>query len=593
MKALATLLVVSGLLAQPLAFSQSPRQRPKTAEYDYKSLALSSIRESVPEAKKLTDINHKVRFLIEASSLLADSNKNEAMEALDLALVEINDWESQAHPPQSRKYVASYRRDQIIAQYLKLNPEKANQLLAEDKSNSPEIDLKPSQKETSWRTNLNERRNASYKATTLATQLLESDPERAITLLAESVRGGILTSELWNILLQLRSRRSLLLSAQERIVTSLSNAVALDNLSIQTAAFLAWDEDMLPPVRANLIQFLLRSLEAAVHLANVTASEGGGDPGISDSVFVAFSTTARPVIQRHDPNSIGRVDVLLEQLAPRVSTRIRDMIKRNDIVEPADLKERLDEIKREADPDKRDFRLLRLIMHILQLDELDNEERILKEALREVTDEKLEMLLNDFAALDRVSRLTKAQKITDAVKATEQVTNANLRAWALLAISSVVVASDRFQAMTLVNAAMKSLDSAPPTPRRVEIALIAVAVTSKTDPNRAIEILSLVPKYANAVENKDDSSRNTLSAISYEVSIGELKIKPSQLPAELSDIAFDPSIRLLAKRDWFGLKAIANSVKDPVLSLSFKLELAKGVLKDPGKPSQTATSQRP
>ncbi len=593
MKALATLLVVSGLLAQPLAFSQSPRQRPKTAEYDYKSLALSSIRESVPEAKKLTDINHKVRFLIEASSLLADSNKNEAMEALDLALAEIKEWESKADDTQSRKYVASYRRDQVIAQYLKLNPEKANQLLAEDKSNSPEIDLKPSQKETSWRTNLNERRNASYKATTLATQLLESDPERAITLLAESVRGGILTSELWNILLQLRSRRSLLLSAQERIVTSLSNAVALDNLSIQTAAFLAWDEDMLPPVRANLIQFLLRSLEAAVHLANVTASEGGGDPGISDSVFVAFSTTARPVIQRHDPNSIGRVDVLLEQLAPRVSTRIRDMIKRNDIVEPADLKERLDEIKREADPDKRDFRLLRLIMHILQLDELDNEERILKEALREVTDEKLEMLLNDFAALDRVSRLTKAQKITDAVKATEQVTNANLRAWALLAISSVVVASDRFQAMTLVNAAMKSLDSAPPTPRRVEIALIAVAVTSKTDPNRAIEILSLVPKYANAVENKDDSSRNTLSAISYEVSIGELKIKPSQLPAELSDIAFDPSIRLLAKRDWFGLKAIANSVKDPVLSLSFKLELAKGVLKDPGKPSQTATSQRP
>jgi hypothetical protein len=108
-----------------------------------------------------------------------------------------------------------------------------------------------------------------------------------------------------------------------------------------------------------------------------------------------------------------------------------------------------------------------------------------------------------------------------------------------------------------------------------------------------MEILSLVPRYANAVYGADETSRNTISGLFYEVSIGSLKLLPTRPPEELSEIEFDPSIQLLAKRDWFGLQKVAESVTDPVLSLSFKLELAKGALKEPGKrANQTAISQQ-
>src|ERR1044072_4965185 len=102
-KRIATLLVamvVGWFVSQSNAFAQSPRQRPKTTEYDYKSLALVSIRESVQDARRLTNINHKIRFLIEVSSILSDSSKKEAIDVLDLALAELREWESNGDPPE-------------------------------------------------------------------------------------------------------------------------------------------------------------------------------------------------------------------------------------------------------------------------------------------------------------------------------------------------------------------------------------------------------------------------------------------------------------------------------------------------------------
>jgi hypothetical protein len=109
------------------------------------------------------------------------------------------------------------------------------------------------------------------------------------------------------------------------------------------------------------------------------------------------------------------------------------------------------------------------------------------------------------------------------------------------------------------------------------------------------EIVSLVPKFANAVEEPTESKGNRTNGLLDEVSIGSLKIRPSSPPNELSDIRFDPAIRLLAKRDWFGVQKVVDSIKDPVLRLSFKLELAKGTLLESGnRPTPTlTTSQQP
>jgi len=584
-KPLATLLfgvLLTGCLTQTLASGQSTRQKPKPNDYDYKALALDSVRDSAQQAKKLTDFNHKIRFLVAASALLSGSSKKEASDLLDFALADLKEWESESDAPLDRRFVASYLRDQIVAQYLKIDNERATKLIAEEKRTPSNPDSKPLKNDSSWRRDLLERQSNAERTMAVAMAILESDPERATSLLAESVQQGIVSFKLLDAFNKLRATRPLLLAAQERVATSLSSTVARDTYSVQSAGLLAWDPDMLPSVRTTFLQFLLRSLEAFVSLSHAATVDGGLDPSYRDSMFVTFASTVRPVIAQHGPNELGRFDLLLDQAATQVSPRIRDMVKSNALVEPDDPRDRLTEIKKEPNPDKRDFRLLRLVKDLLRHDESQDRESLLAEAVQAVTDDKLRATLGDGVSLDRVQRLTKAQKFNDAAKAVERVTNHDLRAWALLALSSVVVASDRYLATTFVNAAMKTLDVSPATPRKVEIALLAAAVTAQQDPTRSFEIISLVPKYANAIEESTESKSDRTSGLLDEVSIGTLKIRPSSPPVELSDVQFDPALRLLAKRDWFGVQKIVDSIKDPVLRLSFKLELAKGTLLESG-----------
>jgi hypothetical protein len=578
-KHLPNLLLVVALSFQ-FASAQAIRQKPKPTDYNYKSLALDSVRDTAQQAKKLTEIKYKIRFLVEASALLSGSNNKEAADLLEFALIDLKDWESENDAPPDRRFLASYFRDLVIAQYLKIDNARATKLVAEEKRSLSDPDSKPLKNNSSWSTTLLERQSNADRIMAVALAILESDPDRAISLLAQSVQQGIFPWQMAEAFQRLRANRPVLLAAQERIAASLRSTVALDSTSVTSAGSLSWDQDMLPTVRATFLQFLLRSLEAWVSLSHAAAVDGGLDPSYLDSMFGTFASTVRPVFVQHGPNELGRFDLQLDQIAPQVSPRIRDMVSSNAFAELTDPRDRLTEIKKEPNPDKRDFRLLRLVMELLRGDDSQDRESLLAEAVQAVTDDKLKATLGDGVSLDRVQRLTKAQKFNDAAKAAERVTNQDLRAWTLLALSSVVVASDRYLALTWVNAAMKALEVSPATPRKVEIALLGVAVTSQQDPSRSFEIVSLVPKYANAIEESTEPKRDRYSGLLDEVSIGTLKIRPSSPPDELSDVRFDPAIRLLAKRDWFGVQKVADSIKDPALRLSLKLELAKGPLLD-------------
>lgn len=588
-------LLLAVVLGCQLASAQSARQKPKPTDYDYKALALDSVRDAAQQAKKLTEIKYKIRFLVEASALLSGPNKREAIDLLDVALADLKEWEAASDAPSDRRFIASYLRDLILAQYLKIDNESATKLVAEEKRSLSDPDSKPLKSNSSWSTTLLERQSNADRIMAVAIAILESDPERATSLLAQSVQQGIVPWQMGEAFQRLRANRPLLLSTQERIAMSLRSTVALDHQSVFVAASLGWDPDMSTSIRATFMQFLLRSLEAWVNLAHAATTDGGLDPSHLDYMFQTFTNSARPVISQHAPDQLGRFDLLLEQVAPQVSPRIRDMVSSNAFVELPDPKDRLTEIKRETNPDKRDFRLLRLVLALLRGDDSQDRESLLAEAIQVVTDHKLKDTLGDGVSLDRVQRLTKEQKINEAAKAAERVTNNELRAWALIALSSVVVASDRYLAASFVNTAIRTLDVSPATPRKVEVALLAAAVTSQQDPTRSFEIVSLVPKYANAIEESTDSKRNRFSGLLDEVSIGTLKIQPSSPPNDLSEIQFDPAIRHLAKRDWFGLQKIADGIEDKVLRLSFKLALAKGTLLESGNRSMPTltTSQQP
>jgi hypothetical protein len=276
-------------------------------------------------------------------------------------------------------------------------------------------------------------------------------------------------------------------------------------------------------------------------------------------------------------------------VSPQISAKTRGLIKTATTIEPADAKDRLVDISRESDPEKRDMRLMRFVVDMLRKEDAEDQSSLLADAVAQVNEPRLKANLKDVVGLARVQRLAKSQKLNDAAKVAQEIVNPELRAWALLALSNIVGPSDRFFAMTLVNNAIKSLETDASTPRTVEIAFLAAGLRSKEDPARALEILSLATKFANVASQLPQPNTGLASAIIYEVSIGTLKIRPARPPTALTDIHIDPGIRLLAKKDWFALQKIASNLKDPALRVAFKLELAKGIVEEPV--SKPATAQ--
>jgi len=573
------LLLVCLQLNALIVSAQSSRKTPKATDYDYKALAIQSVREVVQETKKLSNIEHKVDLLIAAASLLNDQ-KTEATDVLDQALADLKEWESDANAPLSRRFVAAELRNRVLAQYLLVDKEKALQFTSDTKPISSQSDPKQTKSDSTWKRTLLDRQVAADKSIVMAESLLETNPQQATFLLASSVREGAVSPKLAGAIQKLRANPELLKNVHTGIANELQSAVAFDSASIRTASILAMDQEMSAQSRAAFVQFLLRSLESWTTLISNSRSDSGFDAGYIDSMFMAFAFNARPLFLQYAADDAGRFDLLIDQLSLQASPKTRDLLKSTAIVEPSDPKDRLTDILREPQASRRDSRLLRFVVSLLRREDAEDYESLLAEAVRNVTDEPLKSSLGDFVSLGRVARLAKAEKLNDATRAAEAMSNSELKAWALLALSSSVAATDRYLAMTLVNGALKSLDRSTLTPRTVEVALLGAALTSGQDPDRSIEILGSAAKYANSVEDSPESNSNIASAVIFEISIGSIKILPARPPARLSDLHVNPAIGTLSKRDWFGLQKVASTIKDPLLRLSLKLELAKGVIQE-------------
>src|SRR5437868_2565340 len=64
------------------------------SEYDYYSLAITSISNSAAEAAKLPDIPQRVNLLINAATILPASQHDDAIRLLELALHDVKEWGS-------------------------------------------------------------------------------------------------------------------------------------------------------------------------------------------------------------------------------------------------------------------------------------------------------------------------------------------------------------------------------------------------------------------------------------------------------------------------------------------------------------------
>jgi hypothetical protein len=443
-----------------------------------------------------------------------------------------------------------------------------------------------------------ERQQRAGEMAKIALSLMDTDFERASALIIQSVKGGVLTGEIFNISEKLKQSgdRARLNKLETGIGEALAQAVTFDSLNLDfAAALIPSDRDMPPAARRGFILFFMNSLRAWVNLVTDESERGGLDPSDVGSTFISFFRL-RPVIAQYLlPEELSTFDLLLDQVSPLLSAKTKARLQITSAETISDPRERLADILKESNARRRDIRLMRLVFNSTgdsAPDELLNGLELASDSISHISDERLKTTLNDFVAITRVNLLAKEKKFADAQRLAESISTTEARVWTLLALSSVIH-EDGARSLDLTRSAIKTLDGASPSVRKVELALLIVAILAKDDPLRALEMLSVAARYANSKLSKVEIPNDDIvRAIHVDVSIGSMSTILSRAPESLTEIEINPSLSLLGEaKYWFQSQQIVGDFHETELRLLLKLKFARGILAHHSKQKKDAVQK--
>jgi hypothetical protein len=550
------------------------------AEYDYHSLATASLLHSAAEASRLPEIPQRIKLVIYASTILPASQHEEAVRLLDVALRDLQDWISQDTATWFRRHTGATLRNEVLAAYARLDPDKAASLqksYVEPETGSKDGVL--SLKRNDWFRQLNRRQTIADQSAMMALSIFDREPEKALGLVVQSLQEGVVSSAVDDVVKKFiqAGNRALLSRLEIAMGQTLAQNVALDPFSLPYLADIVQsDRDMPAVARTAFVDFFVRSLQ---NLTNILQ-----EPGINvdyiGTAFTMFTLNARPVILQYAPEQLLSFDVLLDQVAPLVSEQTRATLQGFQPEKFAEPRDRLAEILKDANSHKRDLRLLRLVSELLRKEGADVQENfeLAADAISGFTDPRAKSALTDLLTITRINRLVKQKKFIEAQRLADSISSEETRAWALLALSKVAANGDRVLGFELVSNALKALDKASPSPEKVELALAATAMLAKGDSERAFNTFVAASKYANSSSSRLDSPAQPAFAFGLEAKIGQTKTRLGVFPEGLAEVKIDPALSLLATTDWFRADQIADDIREPSLRLQLKLQFAEAML---------------
>jgi hypothetical protein len=558
--------------------------------YDYKSLAIDSILVCGREAAKLPDMEQRIPLMVKAAELLPASNRVDAIRLLETALSDLGEWGSSEKSSSFRRFRSAQLRDSALAAYAKLDSEKAQvvgkRYLPEPKSDS---ETHKPLKGSNWFQEQSSNREGPDQISKIALSILDSEPERASVLAIKSVQTGIVTLGLLSIVDRLKQggRRSFLNKMEEEIGRTLAGSATQDPSSLAFAASLIQTDTEMPLVaRAGLIQFTMNSVQSWVDLIISESKNGGVDPSYISIGFVQIGLSVKPAMAKYSPEDAVMLDLLLEKVSTFVPEKMKSMMMPPETI--SNLADRLVDILREQNPERRDRRLRRLILDALRAGEPEGTQpnlEVASDAVMHIGDERLKNALADLIIVAKVNSLAKGGSIVDAERLASSISSKETRAWALLALSAIIAKQDQFLQLQLINNGMKAVDTASPTPRRVELAFMGAGMMVSREPERAFELLSTCAKYANSISSGLEGMSNEISkTIHYESSIGNLRAMLTRDPQGLNEIEIDNSFAVLGRSDWFRSQQLTDQFNDLALRLKLKLLFAGAVISAKPKP---------
>lgn len=571
-----------------------------SAEYDYYSLALTSISNSARDASKLPDIPQRVSLLLYAARILAPSQRDETMRLLDVALHDLKQWASEDKASWYQRHTAATLRNEVLALLMRVDPEKATSLQKETQAEeaSDGKTAAAALKARTWSAQFIDRRTIADQSAKLALSLVETEPEKALALVVQSVQGGTVSGGLFEIVEKLvqDGNRTFLNKLEIGIGGVLAASFTLDPISLSySGALLQTDKDMPSVARRDFITFFMRSVQLWSELVRDASASGGLNSSYINATFTVFTLGVRPSLLLYAPEQAAVFDSVLDQLGPLVPETTRSRLQAFQPEKLSDPRDRLNDILKDPNPGKRDLRLNRLVSELLRHESGDFQKNLelASDAISGFTDPDAKSAYTDLLTITRIDGLVKEKKFIEAQPLAGSISSEEVRAWALLALSSVAAKSDRVLGFELISNALKALDKASPSPHKVELALMATAMLAKNDPQRAFDTLSTASKYANSSAAKVDPPTKPPFAFGLEATIGEAHTKLGVFPESLGELKIDPSLSALATTDWFRADEIVNDIREPSLRLQLKLQFAGAVLAQESKPKRKEVAPKP
>ncbi|HVI72125.1 MAG TPA: hypothetical protein VM656_11635, partial [Pyrinomonadaceae bacterium] len=255
------------------------------------------------------------------------------------------------------------------------------------------------------------RRGQADQAAGLALSIVDAEPERAFSLVVQSVRDGIVSNSINAIFDKLKQKqdRRFLDRLQMAVAESLSTTYTLDFFSLGYAAALLDDDRMPALAERRITRYLMNSVETWVALVKGDDGSGGLDPSYVSSSFTRLLLSVRPAIAKHSPTDILKFDILLEQASRFVPEKTRSNLQ---VFQPeilTDSRERLNAILREPGAEKRDLRLIGLASEILRkldaTDDLESGLDLLTDTINQFSDTRLRTTYGDLLLIKRLNSL--------------------------------------------------------------------------------------------------------------------------------------------------------------------------------------------
>jgi hypothetical protein len=597
-------LVLLGSLISPGFFLQLPeceaQKKLASAEYDYYSLALTSISNSARDASKLPDIPQRVNLLLSAARILAPSQPDEATRLLDVALRDLKQWASEDKASWYQRHTAATLSNEVLALLMRVSPEKATVLQKEAQADeaSDGKTAAAALKANTWSKQFIDRGTIADQSAKLALSLIETNPEKALALAVQSVQGGTVSGGLIEIVEKLvhDGNRAFLNKLEIGMGGVLAAGFTLDPSSLAySGALLQTDKDMPSVTRRVFVSFFMRSVQLWSNLVRDASASGGLNSSYTNRTFTVFSLAVRPSLVLYAPEQVIVFDSVLDQLGPLVPETMRARLRAFQPEKLSDPRDRLSDILKDPNPDKRDLRLNRLVSDLLRNESGDFQKNLelASDAISGFTDPDAKSAYTDLLTITRIDELVKQKKFIEAQELAGSISSEEVRAWALLALSSVAAKSDRVLGFELISNALKALDKASPSPHKVELALMATAMLAKSDTQRAFDTLSTASKYANSSAAKVDPPAKPAFAFGLDATIGEAHTRLGVFPESLGELKIDSALAGLATTDWFRADQIASDIREPALRLQLKLQLAEAVLAQESKPKRKETAPKP